>query len=60
MMTINSRIVVRSKAPIKYIVQSGVVVSWVGDGAGGGDGSTGAGEVTTGVIVGTTGIGNMI
>ena len=57
--TINSRIMVRSRAPIRYTIQAGGVGNWVGVGAGGGGGgndSAGAGGVTsvdTGGVDGT-------
>ena len=48
----SSSIMVRSKAPIKHIVQSGVVGNWAGVGAGGGGGvgGVGAGAGAGGII----------
>ena len=47
---INSRIMVRNRAPIRYTIQAGGVGNWAGVGAGGGGGgigSVGAGGVTS-------------
>ena len=46
---INSRIMVRNRAPTRYTIQVGGVGNWagVGTGGGGGVGGVGAGEVTS-------------
>ena len=48
--TINSRIMVRSRAPIRYTIQAGGVGNWAGVGVGGGGGgndNVGAGGITS-------------
>jgi len=47
-MIINSSIMVRDRAPIRYITQSGVVGAWAGDGTGGVGGSDGGAGGTDG------------
>jgi len=61
-MIISSRIMVSSRAPIRYIIQPGVTGTWTGSGGGGGNGcgaGCGSGDSADGVagISGNEGIG---
>ena len=56
---ITSSMIVRSKAPIRYITQSGIVVVWTG-GEGGTGGVGGGGVGADGVAGNGTGTGSII
>ena len=49
----------RSKAPSRYITQSGVVVTWAGGGGKGGGGRSSVGGSTGGVVCGGVGTGTI-
>ena len=60
-MVITNRITIRSRAPSRYVTQSGMVVSWVGGGGmGGGSGCGAINGGTRGAVCGGVGTGTII